>query len=306
MDITAIKYFLCLAECMNFSEAAARNYISQSSFSKIIMKLEKEIGVQLIDRKHHPIALTKGGECFYRHFKAMEPIYEEAMEDLMNYSDSEEISVLICPKSYAYKDALNDFVISTAGASVRFTETTDYHEVVGAMLTGNYTFSISSRPLIVPPQLRATELYSDSLYLAVSKHSAFAQRKQISLKDLDGEVLVESAFSKHVVEELMKQFSFQPKRIIPDDGTDMRREEMVHRVMMGIGTSVNPGRDITAFKGSDIICLPIREMVEFPVVLLEQVDGTDSFMKQHFRNWMKTHLESYVYSKLDAAGGSGI
>ena len=81
MDITAIKYFLCLAECLNFSEAAERNYISQSSFSKTIIKLEKEIGVKLVDRKHHPIALTKGGECFYRHFKAMEPVYRGAMDE---------------------------------------------------------------------------------------------------------------------------------------------------------------------------------------------------------------------------------
>ena len=77
------------------------------------------------------------------------------MDDLMRYSDNEEISVLICPKSYAFKDALNDFVINTAGASVRFMETTNYREIIETMLSGDYTFSISSRPLIVPPQLKA-------------------------------------------------------------------------------------------------------------------------------------------------------
>lgn len=299
MDITAIKYFLCLAECLNFSEAAERNYISQSSFSKTIIKLEKEIGVQLVDRKHHPISLTKGGECFCRYFQAMEPMYRDAMEDLMRYSDNEEISVLICPKSYAFKDALNDFVINTAGASVHFMETTNYKEIIEVMLSGGYTFSISSRPLIVPPQLRVTELYDDSLYLAVPRDSVFAEKKMVSLEELEGEVLVESSFSKYIVEELMKQFPFRPKRIIPDDGTEMRREEMFHRVMVGVGISINPGRDITAFRGSDIVCVPIKEMLEFPVVLLEQVGEADSLMKQHFRSWMRKHLEGYVYNKLD-------
>lgn len=300
MDITAIKYFLCLAECLNFSEAAERNYISQSSFSKTIIKLEKEIGVKLVDRKHHPIALTKGGECFYRHFKAMEPVYRGAMDDLMRYSDNEEISVLICPKSYAFKDALNDFVINTAGASVRFMETTNYREIIETMLSGDYTFSISSRPLIVSPQLKVTELYDDSLYLAVPRDSVFAGKKMVSLTELDGEVLVESSFSKCLVEELMEQFPFRPRRIIPDDGTEMRREEMFHRVMVGVGASINPGRDITAFRGSDIVCVPIKEMLEFPVVLLEQAGEPDSLVKQHFRSWMRKNLEGYVYSKLES------
>ncbi len=298
MDVTAIKYFLCLAECLNFSEAAERNYISQSSFSKTIIKLEKEIGIRLVDRKHHPVALTKGGECFYRHFKAMEPVYRAAMADLMHYSDNEEISVLICPKSYAFKDALNDFVIHTAGASVRFMETTNYREITEAMLSGTYTFSISSRPLTVPPQLKVTELYDDSLYLAASRDSRFANREAVSLEELDGEVLVESSFSKYIVEELMERFSFRPKRIIPDDRTEMRREETFHRVMDGVGVSINPGRDTTAFRGGNIVCVPIKEMEDFPVVLLEQAGEPDSLMKQHFRSWMKQHLEGYVYSRL--------
>ena len=88
--------------------------------------------------------------------------------------------------------------------------------------------------------------------LAVPRDSVFAGKKMVSLTELDGEVLVESSFSKCLVEELMEQFPFRPRRIIPDDGTEMRREEMFHRVMVGVGASINPGRDITAFRGSNI------------------------------------------------------
>jgi|GEM_PF-1032085 len=299
MDITAIKYFLCLAECLNFSEAAERNYISQSSFSKTIMKLEREIGVPLINRKHHPIKLTKGGECFYRHFKAMKLLYEDAMDDLKKYSDNEELRILICPKSYAIKEALNDFVTNTAGASIHFTETIDYSTIVDEMLSGSYTFSISSKPLIVPPQLRITELYDDQLYLIAAKNSEYAGRDQILLKELEDQILIESGFSKSITEELIRHFSFQPKKLLPEVGVQMRREESIHRVMTGAGVSINPGRDITAFKGSNIVCLKIREIEHFPVVLLERAGEQDSLMKQHFRNWMKQHLEGYVYTKLD-------
>jgi len=49
MELETISYFITVAECLNFSEAADIHHISQSSFSKAIMRLEKDLGVRLLD-----------------------------------------------------------------------------------------------------------------------------------------------------------------------------------------------------------------------------------------------------------------
>ena len=49
-DLKRFEYVLALAECLNFSQAAAKLNISQSTLSQQIQKTEKEIGVALFDR----------------------------------------------------------------------------------------------------------------------------------------------------------------------------------------------------------------------------------------------------------------
>ena len=47
MEIRQLKYFVATAESLNFSEAAKRNYVTQSTLSQQIKQLENEMGVQL-------------------------------------------------------------------------------------------------------------------------------------------------------------------------------------------------------------------------------------------------------------------
>ena len=66
MQIERLKVFVDVAECMSFTKAAERSYISQSAVSQQIAALEKELGVTLLlrDRKGN-VSLTPEGEAFY-------------------------------------------------------------------------------------------------------------------------------------------------------------------------------------------------------------------------------------------------
>lgn len=48
MDINQLNCFITVAQTLNFSEAARRNYVSQSTVSRYVSDLEKEFGVQLL------------------------------------------------------------------------------------------------------------------------------------------------------------------------------------------------------------------------------------------------------------------
>ena len=64
MEIGTIQEFVVLAECLNFSEAASRLFISQSSLSKHIKALEQELGVALFERTTRSIRLSGAGERY--------------------------------------------------------------------------------------------------------------------------------------------------------------------------------------------------------------------------------------------------
>ena len=67
MELKQVTYFLTVAELGSFSSAADHLYISQSSLSKQIMALEKELGIELFDRSKRNIVVTEAGATFRKH-----------------------------------------------------------------------------------------------------------------------------------------------------------------------------------------------------------------------------------------------
>ena len=62
MDINQLNCFISVAQTLNFSEAARRNFVSQSTVSRYISDLEKEFGVQLFTRSRRDVLLTNEGK----------------------------------------------------------------------------------------------------------------------------------------------------------------------------------------------------------------------------------------------------
>lgn len=60
MTFDQIQYFIAIAECNTYFDAAEELNISQSALSKQIIKLEKELGVALLDRSRRKASLTPG------------------------------------------------------------------------------------------------------------------------------------------------------------------------------------------------------------------------------------------------------
>jgi DNA-binding transcriptional LysR family regulator len=65
MTFEQLEYFIAVAETDTFYTAADILHMTQSALSKQIMKLEKELDVQLFDRTHRSAQLTYAGKVFY-------------------------------------------------------------------------------------------------------------------------------------------------------------------------------------------------------------------------------------------------
>lgn len=61
MDTTQLKYFIALAQTLNFSEAARRCGITQPSMSHNIGELEKQLGAPLFVRSRKSVSITDAG-----------------------------------------------------------------------------------------------------------------------------------------------------------------------------------------------------------------------------------------------------
>lgn len=64
MELRHLRYFVAVAEELNFTRAAARLHTAQPSFSQQIRDLEEEIGTPLLTRTKRRVALTEAGHAF--------------------------------------------------------------------------------------------------------------------------------------------------------------------------------------------------------------------------------------------------
>lgn len=85
MNIEKIKYFIDLVECRNFTDTAKKNFVSQTTISQQIASLEKEFGMQLIDRKQIPIEPTQAGWLFYGEAVVLWKQYNHMKGKMENY-----------------------------------------------------------------------------------------------------------------------------------------------------------------------------------------------------------------------------
>lgn len=90
MELRQLAGFVAVAEERNFGRAAGRLYVTQPALSRLVKKLELELGVALFDRSTHHVELTPAGHAFLGRAREVLAHAEEAAEAARQAGDDEE------------------------------------------------------------------------------------------------------------------------------------------------------------------------------------------------------------------------
>lgn len=81
-----VHAFLTLADCRHFTQAAERCHVSQSAFSQMIGRLERDVGARLFDRDTRNVSLTPEGEMFAQAARRLAADIETTLQDLRDHA----------------------------------------------------------------------------------------------------------------------------------------------------------------------------------------------------------------------------
>jgi len=88
MELRHIRYFMAVAEEMNFTKAAEKLNIAQPPLSRQIKDLEDELGTQLFERTPHSLHLTEAGLIFKQYATQMLEIEGRSKADISKMGSS--------------------------------------------------------------------------------------------------------------------------------------------------------------------------------------------------------------------------
>ena len=113
MDLHYLEYILEIANMHSISKAAENLYITQSTLSQYLSRLEQELGVRLFERKRNEMILTPAGKLYVESCEQMLQQKKELYNQLSDLAQGKtgSFSLVITPQwgSVAYANIVSRF-----------------------------------------------------------------------------------------------------------------------------------------------------------------------------------------------------
>lgn len=88
-------YIVTVAKYNNISKAAKELFVSQSTLSRMINRLEEELGITIFDRSRNPLTLTPAGECYLRYTGEMVALKKKMLQELNTLNPERKSTITI-------------------------------------------------------------------------------------------------------------------------------------------------------------------------------------------------------------------
>lgn len=194
-----LETFLCVAEAGSFNKAAEKLYISPPAVIKQINLLEGDLGVQLFERTHRGLALTKAGQSLVQDAKYIIQYCKDSVTRAKNaMQESEEvIRIGTSPMTPAQVlvdlwPRLQEYCPNIKFQLVPFDNTPENAREILGNLGQNIDVvpGIFDATMLHLRQCAGTVISREPICVAVSVHHRLAQKERLDIRDLYGEQLM--------------------------------------------------------------------------------------------------------------------
>lgn len=188
MELRHLRYCLALAEVQNFTRAAQRVHVTQSTLSHQIRQLEVELGVDLFHRHGKAVTITESGRAFVDQIQPIVEAVDAAVAGLKSVPD-ELTGELRIAATHSFNvqlipQCLAEFMARFPRVKVVVEELSG-EGIAAGLENGTLDVGVAYRPA-VPRGLWFEPLFNEELKLIVAPNHALAGRKRVRMVELNG------------------------------------------------------------------------------------------------------------------------
>lgn len=187
MELRQLKYFIKVAETLNFSEAAKALCVTQSTLSQQVKQLEVELGTQLLVRSSHKVSLTEAGQSILPH--AQQALYEaEQCGERINDLNRLATGTLNIGVTYSFSPILTETILSFMKMYPKIKLTIFYKpmaELMELLRERVVDFVLAFRPSQPVEGVESHILFQNCLSAIVGVHHPLAARERLSISELE-------------------------------------------------------------------------------------------------------------------------
>ena len=286
-EIRLLQAAIVLAEELNFSRAAERLRIDQSTLSKRIMELEGLVELRLFERTHQAVQVTEPG----RHF------VEEARHALLH---AERAVLSATAAARGADDVLNvgksayidPFLVSTILSiqlplfpGLKIKQWSNYsHELAHQVALGKLDMALVTA---VPdtPKLNLLVVAEAPIYIALSRNHPVGSKKELRLEDISGHdwILPAPHVNPHV-DAMIQGVRSDRGVTVPDVHRFMTAEEASELVLTHKGVAFLTRGDAWRIARDGVTMRPLaEERLRLVTKLATRVDNKSRLVSEFVR-----------------------
>jgi len=193
IEVGQLRAFLAVAEELHFGRAAGRLHMAQPPLSRTIKQLERELGTRLFDRNTRSVSLTSSGHALVGSARDVMDALRRA-EASVKYADESDVGLVRIAfagvSTYRLVARLARRIRSQRpGIQLEFSSQNFAQPAMKRLLNGDTDLALG-RWDVIPPQITARVVMSDSLVLALPDTHELAGARKLALNKLHDQPFV--------------------------------------------------------------------------------------------------------------------
>ena len=270
MEMHQVRYFLAVAEELNFTRASEKCNVTQPSLSRAIKLLEEELGGQLFHRDREPTHLTDLGQMVRPHLQSV--YHHSTLVKRLSHDFAQKVPLKLGIMSTISPDEIVDLI---ANIRIRHPDVelklcdANAKDLRARLLAGDLEVVIYALPGEEPDECtHSIPLFREQMVLAVHRGHRLANERAFPVREMNGECYIH---------RINCEFAGYADQILQEQGVTCtpaywseRDDWTLAMVAAGLGFAFMPANSV---KHPGVVGLPVVEPEFWRQVNLVSVRG---------------------------------